>query len=143
GREISRLKGVPSRKGEIVSIVSTFDVIFLLVALLILAAFMVFGDDISERWLEYKEISSGTVEACIFLMGGVVALRWVGLISRSGIDAYEEQKWLSVFDVLINTLRYPGSLLFVIFSSGNITCYFIFIFLVTATETVLLRRKLQ
>lgn len=141
GREIASLKEVSSRHAEITSIVSTFEVIFIFVALFILIFFLVFSGDISRRWLEYRIINANTVDSCLLLMGAIVSLRWTGLVSRSGIDAYEEQKWLSIFDVLVNTVRHPGALFFVIFFSGGVISYFSFILFVTSIETILLRRK--
>ncbi|WP_298718250.1 hypothetical protein [uncultured Oceanisphaera sp.] len=142
-REIARLKGEPSEGARLVTVVNSLEVTFIFMALLVGAGLFMSREWVASDWLTFEVLEASMVSTAIGIIAVIVSVRWVSSINRSGINAYEMQVWMSLVDVFINTLRFPGSLLLMIWTKGDILIFFYFQLSVVLIEVFLIRRKLR
>lgn len=64
------------------------------------------ADFIANKWLNVEELDMGEVVFAVQIMALSVALRWLGGLYRGVITGAEHLVWLSVFNVVIATLRF-------------------------------------
>lgn len=102
----------------------SLEFIFVIIATIIFSIIFFSRSWISLKWLTVNELDIGDVTTCIGIVAIIVCLRWVSSLYRSGINAYEQQVWMNVVDIVLVTLRSPIALVIVIFSKGNILYYF-------------------
>jgi|TARA_Y100000296_G_C5178472_1_gene261652 O-antigen/teichoic acid export membrane protein len=143
GREVARLKTQPSEASRLVTIVNSLEVVFVIVAGGVAFSMVVGREWLSAHWLTVEKLDMTTVETAVAIIGVTVAVRWASSLNRSGVNAFEHQVWLNIFEVVINTLRFPVALLLVIWLDGNVLAYFYFQLAVVGIEFVILRRKLR
>lgn len=124
GREVARLKAQPQLAYQLRSVVRSLEFIFVIIATIIFSIIFFSRSWISLKWLTVNELDIGDVTTCIGIVAIIVCLRWVSSLYRSGINAYEQQVWMNVVDIVLVTLRSPIALVIVIFSKGNILYYF-------------------
>lgn len=142
-REVAKLKNVKIKQLQLVTVVNTVEICFLFVALCLGIGVFVSKEWIATGWLNVEEISFETVTNVLSAIAIIISLRWMSTINRSGINAYEEQVWLNVADIIINTLRFPGSLVLMMYTSGDIIAYFYFQIVVAIFELAILRFKFR
>lgn len=143
GREVARLKTQPGEASRLVTIVNSLEVVFVIVAGVVAFSMVVGREWLSAHWLTVEKLDMTTVETAVAIIGVTVAVRWASSLNRSGVNAFEHQVWLNIFEVVINTLRFPVALLLVIWLDGNVLAYFYFQLAVVGIEFVILRRKLR
>jgi O-antigen/teichoic acid export membrane protein len=143
GREVARLRVRPKETQTLVTVVNSLESAFLSVAIVLAITIFVGKEWVATSWLNIEEIHSTTVATVVGIIGLTVAVRWVSSLNKSGINAYEHQGWLNVFDIVVNTFRFPGSLLLVIVFDGSVLAYFYFQLFVVIIEVFLLRSKLR
>lgn len=143
GREIARLKNERSEHWRLVSVVNTLESLFLCLAFCLGLSIFLSRGWISTEWLNVETLSVDTVSKCVGIIAIVVATRWVSSINRSGVNAYEAQVWMNLVEVMVNTLRFPGALLIVIWSAGNVLAFFYFQLVVVIIEVLIIRLKLR
>lgn len=124
GREVSRLRVLENSNVQLRSVVRSLEVVFLSIAIVIFAIVFLSKDLIGEKWLESNSLDLETISFCIGIVSVVIAVRWVGALYRSGINAYEQQVWMNVFDIVFASLKSPVALLIVFIYDGNIIYYF-------------------
>lgn len=66
------------------------------------------AEKIATGWLQFKELEVGEVKIAIEIIAICVALRWLCGLYRGVITGSERLVWLSVFNVLIATLRFAA-----------------------------------
>lgn len=143
GREVARLRGNPKEAKRLVTIVNSLETVFFCIAVLF-AIFLILGRGwVSNSWLTVETLPLSTVQTAVAIIGLTVAIRWVSSLSRSGINAFEHQAWLNVFEVIVNTLRFPVALFLVVVLDGNVLAYFYFQLAIVLLEVVILRGKLR
>lgn len=64
------------------------------------------SERIAVSWLQVSEISKSEVVLSVQIMAISVALRWMGGLYRGVITGSERLVWLSVFNILMGTLRF-------------------------------------
>lgn len=143
GREVARLRTQPAEAGRLVSIVNSLEVVFVIVAGVVAFSMVIGREWLSANWLTVEKLDMATVETAVAIIGITVAVRWASSLNRSGINAFEHQVWLNIFEVVINTLRFPVALLLVIWLEGDVLAYFYFQLAVVGIEFVILRSKLR
>lgn len=143
GREVSRLKGRPSEHGRLVTVVNSLETAFIGMALVVGTGLFLSRKWVVSDWLTFEVLPVSTVSTAIGMIAVIVAVRWVSSINRSGVNAYEAQVWQNLVDIIINTLRFPGSLLMMIWTEGDILVFFYFQLAVVVIEVFLIRSKLR
>lgn len=143
GREVARLRCKTEASARLVSIVNSLELIFLCIAGLIATLLILGRGWISGSWLTVETLDLSIVQTAVAIIGLTVAIRWTSTLSRSGINAFEHQVWLNIFEVVVNTFRFPVALLLVVLLDGNVLAYFYFQLTVVVLEAIVLRTKLR
>lgn len=143
GREVARLKEHPSEQWRLVTVVNTLESLFLVLATLLGLGLFLTKEWVASDWLKVESLPLETVSTAVGVIAVTVAVRWVSSINRSGINAYEAQVWMNVVDIIVNTLRFPGSLLLVMWTGGNVMAFFYFQLIVVLVEIMVIRLKLR
>lgn len=82
--------------------------IFLTVALVGGGSLWLLAQPIAHKWLNVEALSMSTVVMAVQIMAISVALRWLGGLYRGVITGSERLVWLSGFNAIIATLRFPA-----------------------------------
>lgn len=143
GREVARLRGNPKESKRLVTIVNSLESVFFGLAVIFAIIFLMGRGWLSTSWLTVETLPLSTVQNVVSIIGITVAIRWLSSLSRSGINAFEHQAWLNVFEVIVNTLRFPVALLLVILLDGNVLAFFYFQLAIVILEAGILRVKLR
>lgn len=141
GREISRLKDLPENHFELRTVVRSLEIIFITIALFMTISVFLGKDLIAQKWLTIQDLDLYLVGLCIGLMGIIAGFRWLSSLYRSGINAYEQQVWINFVDIILVTLRFPGSLFLIIITDGNLFLFFCFQLLLVIIELLAIRIK--
>lgn len=102
-----------------------------------------FNHYIAEHWLKLENVAMVDVLFCLQIMAICVALRWMTGLYRGVISGFERIVWLSVSNIIIATLRFPGVLLYMYYFGFNVKSFFIFQLIVAVLEFVILAFKAQ
>lgn len=141
GREVARLKGQPQSAYQLRSVVRSLEFIFVTIATIIFSIIFFSRSWISHEWLTVNELDIGNVTTCIGIVAIIICLRWIASLYRSGINAYEQQVWMNVVDIVLATLRSPIALVIVIFSKGNILYYFSYQLFIVLIELLVIASR--
>jgi O-antigen/teichoic acid export membrane protein len=123
-RESASLK--KSKEGiiELRSILRTVEFIFVIIAVIISIFIYANSGWIASEWLTIVNLNKSSVSYSIALMGVLVGLRWMTGMYKGVINGFEDQVWLNVYLVIVNTLRFVGGLLIIVYLSQDIEVYF-------------------
>ena len=66
------------------------------------------AEPIAYKWLQVETLSMNAVVVAVQIMAVSVALRWLGGLYRGVITGSERLVWLSGFNAIIATLRFPA-----------------------------------
>lgn len=102
-----------------------------------------FNHYIAEHWLKLENLAMSDVLFCLQIMAICVALRWMTGLYRGVISGFEHIVWLSVSNIVIATLRFPGVLLYMYYFGFTVKNFFIFQLVVAVVEFVVLAFKAQ
>lgn len=141
GREVASLKGNQESQERLRKVVRSLEVIFVIIAFIIATFFLLSSDWIVGNWLKITALDLKKVSFFIDVMAITISLRFFTSLARSGINAYEEQVWLSSVEILIATLRFPGSLLIIYATNGNLFWFFWYQLIVALVELLLINFK--
>jgi len=141
GREIARLKNVSDQAIQLRTVVRSLDTIFIAIACLIAFSVFLSREWLVHEWLTIHKLDLQLVATCIGLMALMIGIRWIGSLHRSGINAYEKQVWMNMVDILFVTLRFPGSLLLIIWSNGNLLFFFGYQLVLALVEQMMISVK--
>lgn len=137
-REMARFRGGAHTAMSIRNLLRSMEVIYFLVAILIAAIVYLGSRWLAFNWFKADQLSPMVVADALAIMGGVIALRWLGGLYRSAISGLQEQVWLNVSNIVFSTLRGMGVILVLATISPTIQAFFIFQGLVSLFETVAL-----
>lgn len=119
----------------------SLSVIFFGIACLGGGLLFYFNQYIAEHWLKLENLAMSDVLFCLQTMAICVALRWMTGLYRGVISGFERIVWLSVSNIVIATLRFPGVLLYMYYFGFTIKSFFIFQLIVAVLEFVILALK--
>lgn len=141
GREVARLRVHENLKVQLRSVVRSLETIFISIGVLIFIIVFLARDFIAEKWLNAVIINSNEVALCIGVVAFVISIRWIGSLYRSGINAYEQQVWMNIFDIIFISLKSPIALLIVVTLDKGIVFYFIYQAIIVFIEQLLIMLK--
>lgn len=140
-REAARLKANASRALEFRRLFRSLSVIFSGAALVGGVGIFFLAPYISSKWLNAEVLSNNQVTLAVQIMGGCVALRWMGGLYRGVISGVERQVWLGGFNLAITTLRFVVVFPVMWFFSFTAKTFFIYQLCVAIVEIILLWNK--
>jgi O-antigen/teichoic acid export membrane protein len=123
-RETARYQGGASTAMRYRSLVRALEFLFLLFAISGGAALFLGAGTIAERWLNFQELPLRDVVYSLQIMALIVALRWSCGLYRGVIIGSQRQVWLSVFNIVIATLRFVVVLLVLMIVGATPSVFF-------------------
>lgn len=110
--------------------------IFLTVALVGGGGLWLLAQPIAYKWLKVETLSMGAVVLAVQIMAVSVALRWLGGLYRGVITGSERIVWLSVFNAIIASLRFPAVFISMWLYGFNPVVFFLHQLIVSVFEVV-------
>lgn len=114
---------------------------FMIVSIAITTTMYLNSDFISSKWIKSTTLAHTGIAYSLELMSLIIALKLYATFYRSGINGFEDQIWNNKVNILINTLKYGGSIVLLIFFSQNITTYFEYQLIIAVFEVIVLRQR--
>jgi len=108
GRETARYRAGSMSALQYRQLFRALSLIFLAIAVIGGAALWLLAETIAYKWLQVETLNMNTVVVAVQIMAISVALRWLGGLYRGVITGSERLVWLSVFNAIIATLRFPA-----------------------------------
>jgi len=102
------------------------SIIFFSLAFILVFALSVFNQDIASSWLKVNDLNIQDVLICLQIMFLCAGLRCIGGIYRGIIQGFERILWMSIFNIIINTLRFVLVIPFLFYYGFDIKNYFYF-----------------
>ena len=102
------------------------SIIFLVLAFSLILILSIFNHEIANSWLKISSLNIQDVLICLQIMFFCAGLRCVGGIYRGIIQGFEKILWMSVFNIIINTLRFVVVIPVLFYYGFNIKNYFYF-----------------
>lgn len=116
----------------------SLSIIFCGIALLGGGALFLSDHYIATHWLKLQSLQLSEVLFCLQIMAISISLRWMTGLYRGVISGFEKIVWLSLVNMLIATLRFPGVLLYMYYFGYTLTTFFIYQLVVAAIEFIIL-----
>lgn len=104
------------------------------------AIFFVYTDTISNKWIKNNSIDPYSLNISIRYIGLIVVIRWISCLYRGIVVGFEEQVWLSKFNLIITTLRYI-LVIPLVYYNNEIARYFGYQLLIATFELFVLYLK--
>lgn len=123
-REAARRKGCPETLGELRLLLYGVEKLFFTLAIGGSVLALVSASFITEHWLKVEGLPLLEVRDALILMTITALLRWLSGLYRGVISGLERQIWLSLFNILVVTLRFVAVVpLFIFVSSGSVAFF--------------------
>lgn len=143
GREVARLKVDPKNNHELRTVVRSLEIVFMFIAALATSIIFLSRNWVALDWLTISELDTEIVALSIGLMAFMVGFRWLSSLYLSGIHAYEEQVWINIVGICIATFRFPGALVVILLSEGNLLLFFAYQLMIASIECLMYAVKLR
>lgn len=140
-RETARYMGGSSDSLSFRRLFRSLSIIFMLIAFAGGGILFISSNLVANRWLSFESIAVDDVVLCIQIIAVIVALRWLGGLYRGVVSGAENLVWLSVFNILIATARFPLVLLTMLVCGFTPNVFFIHQLVVATVEIVALYAK--
>lgn len=137
-REMARFVGGSYPIHGIRNLLRAMEVIYLAIAVVIGVVVVLVSGWLAVSWFKVEDLPNATVAEAISIMGGVIALRWIGGLYRSALMGLQEQVWISVINLLFSTLRGFGVVAILVWVDSTIQAFFYFQGLLSLIETAML-----
>ena len=124
GRQAAYTRGQLNGFEAFKRLVKSFEVLFLVLALIIVCVIYFLSDWIAISWIKSDNIEINTLVYCVVLMGVMIGLRWFSGLYRSGINGLEDQVWLNTANIILTSLKFLGALHLLTFISQDIRLFF-------------------
>lgn len=119
----------------------SLSLIFAFIAIVGGGLLFYFNGYIAEHWLKIENLTIADVLFCLQIMAICVALRWMTGLYRGVISGFEHIVWLSISNIFIATLRFPGVLLYMYYCGFTVKSFFAFQLIIALFEFFLLAVK--
>lgn len=107
-RETARYHGGSMSALRYRQLFRALSTIFASIAVIGGTALWLLAEPIAYKWLQVETLSMNVVVVAVQIMAVSVALRWLGGLYRGVITGSERLVWLSGFNAIIATLRFPA-----------------------------------
>lgn len=119
----------------------SLSLIFIAVASAGGGVLLYFNNYIAEHWLRIENLQLDEVLFCLQVMAICIALRWMTGLYRGVISGYEYIVWLSISNILIATLRFPGVVIYMFYFGFTVKTFFLFQLFIAILEFIMLAGK--
>lgn len=141
GRVVSIFKGGQIPLAIAGSVTNTIEKIFLLFGggVILLAALT--ASFIASRWLNVENLEHKIVTNSVFIIGVMLAVRWLTSLYRGGLTGLELHVWINKFNVAYGLLRYVLVIPFLYFFP-DVVSFLLFQLFISVVEVLSFRYKL-
>ena len=140
-RESASLKHSPEQMIEFKRILRSVEAVFFMIALAIVAGVNFADDWIANNWLKIEKLDHLEVAYCISLMGWMIAFRWLGGLYKGALNGFENQVWLNVYGIILNSFKFIGGFILVKYISQSPSSYFEYQFGIAILELFIIHKK--
>jgi len=141
GRQVAYARGQVDGFKKFQNLLRSFELVYFILTLIIVLCIYFSNTWIAQSWIKSNELSSKSISYCINIMGLIVAVRFYSTVYRSGINGFEDQIWMNKAIIIINSFKYIGSLLVLIFISSDVRHFFEYQLAIGILEVALLWRR--
>jgi O-antigen/teichoic acid export membrane protein len=141
GRQVAFARGQTNGFVEFKHLLRSFEIIFFIIALSILFGVYFESDWVAYKWIKSNHLSSESISNCIIIMGILIGLRFFSTAYRSGINGFEDQIWINKVSVIITSMKYIGSLLFIAYVSNDVKLFFEYQLAIAVIEAWILGKR--
>jgi O-antigen/teichoic acid export membrane protein len=109
---------------ELKKILRTVEFFFLGLAILIVFLVSRGSEWLANDWLQVESLNLDQVIYSIEIMSVLISLKLISSMYKGVISGHEDQVWLNIHTILINTFKFLGGLLVIIYVSSDLSIYF-------------------
>ncbi|MEW6992717.1 lipopolysaccharide biosynthesis protein [Colwelliaceae bacterium MEBiC 14330] len=133
-KEKKRFKNV-----YLISVIKSFELIFSFLVIFILIGAFFISNWFASEWFE-SQLSVDLLSSIVLIIFIVCAVRFQSVLYLSALRGFEDFLWINSVSIIINTFRFPISLLFVNYYP-SIKLYFIFHLVIAVVELLIMRNR--
>jgi len=141
-RQISCISGMQKDFDEVLKLLKSFEVIFLVFASLTLLGFSLASDIIISFIHERSSLGKELVRECVTILGLLISVRWFFSLYRSGLIGFEDQVWLNITISVTNTLRHLFIFGLFLLNYIDVTLFFALQLSFVIADVFLLKKRL-
>ena len=141
-RQISYARGQRNGFDEFIKLLRSLELIFVFLAIVVVFVVFKTNEIIAIEWINAEELDSRVIGYCIMLMGGIISLRFLSSLYKSGINGMEDHVWLNSANVILISLKFLGALALMHFWSSEITVFFEYQLLIGFLELLIIGSRL-
>ena len=138
GRQVAYARGQVNGFKDFHNLLRSFELIFFVLTLSIVFGIYFCSNWLTHSWLKSNVLNYETISHCINIMGLIIGLRFFSTIYRSGINGFEDQIWINKTSISINSLKYIGSFIILLYVSNDIRHFFEYQLVIGLIEAALL-----
>ena len=140
-RQSAILKQTKEQMIEFKHILRSVESVFVVIALIIVFGILSIDSWIANNWLKIEVLDKSEVAYCISLMGLMIALKWFVGLYKGAINGFEQQIWLNLYGIIINSLKFIGGFIVVKYISQNPSIYFEYQLFIGIVELLVIYNK--
>jgi O-antigen/teichoic acid export membrane protein len=140
-RQSASLKHSVEQMMKFKHILRSVEAVFVVIALMIVFGVYISDHWIADNWLKIETLDKSEVAYCISLMGVMIAFKWLVGLYKGAINGFEQQIWLNVYGIIINSLKFIGGFMLVKYISQTPSSYFEYQFFIGALELIIIHQK--
>lgn len=140
-RQVANARGQKDDFQPLLRLLKSFELIFVFLSILIILVITFSSNWLAANWIKSENLNHETLVYCIYLMAGMIALRWFTSLYRSGINGFEDQVWLNQVNVLFLFIKYFGALFLLVYFDADIQVFFEYQLLIGCIEPIILARR--
>jgi O-antigen/teichoic acid export membrane protein len=142
-RETARLKDKSNQLIKLKQLIVSIETVYFSIAFISFIAIFIYASFIASHWLNIKELNIEIVTTSIKLMAIMLVFRFmIGLYSGI-IMGFEEQVWLNKYKIFINTLKFIGAYLVIVYISNEIIYFFTYQLIIGIIEFIIIKIKIN
>lgn len=140
-RQSASLKHSHEQMIEFKHILRSVEAIFIVIALVIVFGVYISDDWIANKWLKIETLDKSEVAYCIALMGGIIAFKWFVGLYKGAINGFEQQVWVNIYGISMNSLKFIGGFILVKYISQSLSSYFEYQLIIGVIELIVIHQK--
>lgn len=140
-RETARLHGQAITLLHYRYLLRALQLIFIIVGFLGSGIIIFFANSIAHSWLKIQLLPIPMVTQALQLMAVSIGLRWISSLYRAVLTGSEQFIWLSYYNTIFTTLRYPGVIPILIYVGSEPFVFFSYQILISTLELISIAYK--
>lgn len=141
GRVLSTFKAGQIPVSVAGTVTNTIEKIFLLICVGVIVLAALTSSSIASRWLNVQILNHSVVTSSVFIIGLLLAVRWLTSLYRGGLTGLELHVWINKFNIAYGVLRYVLVIPF-LYLFPDVISFLLFQLFISVIEVVSFRYKL-